>query len=170
MRYIHPNRWSATLVGAVLAGALVGAITLPSTGGQLVKSPAVLTLVPVNLVLPIGSLLLGFMYPRVRVALTGVLLLFGSFWVARVMGQEPRLWLWRPVDLARWTHPIFLLAMFLSLLAGVFGCGLAHAMGRRVGLPDWKERCCHCGYLITGLPTSICPECGGRISGATGEK
>jgi rRNA maturation endonuclease Nob1 len=56
-----------------------------------------------------------------------------------------------------------LFTVFIALLAGlpVFGLWLLVRRGGRSA--DHEGRCGKCGYIVKGLPTLTCPECGSDL-------
>lgn len=155
MQYVDPSRWPLPFLLAAGIGFGLGVFPLlhPLLTGSLI------TFVLVNLILPLFALVLGALYPRIRIAFLAGLLLGLSFWVGVMIRHEPLVWFWTPASLLSATHPILIIAIPAYAVIAAVSAAFAK-LGRRVGLPDQDLRCKRCGYLQTGLPQPKCPECG----------
>src|SRR5262245_44774958 len=113
----------------------------------------------VNIALP--GLIIGAAawYPRLRLVPAGAAIAFVSFTLARAAARDWRFWTWAPGFLAGVAHPIVLVAC-VSASGLAAGAVLLAGVWRRVGVPDEHLRCAACGYLVTGTPSAVCPECG----------
>jgi hypothetical protein len=121
----------------------------------------------VNLMLPLGAVVLAAWYPRVRVALPGGLLVGAAFIVERIAEFNPLFWQWTGKFIAGRTHPVSVVAMIGCALLASFAAMLVSPF-RRVGLADQHLRCPRCGYLMAGLTSDGCPECGHGVSVVSG--
>ena len=123
--------------------------------------------IAVNFLLPLGAFLVAIWYPRVRAAIPGGLLVGAGFIVERIAEVNPAVWNWSPKFVALHTHPISVAASVGCAIVGAIAATLVKPF-RRVGLADQHLRCPVCGYLMTGLPSAGCPECGNAMTVVAG--
>ncbi|MBI5865569.1 MAG: hypothetical protein HZB38_13885 [Planctomycetes bacterium] len=161
MHYIRPRPIWATLTPYVIGGLIVGltAPTLQSLAAAQFGRPGVGSMVIVNLILPALFVGLSAIYPDWRVALGGTLL--GSLLFLLLTGHRGSLSSQYLVTFIRSMRPVlFVACIAYHVLA--FGTAMLVSRFRRVGEPPHPQACPQCGYLMIGLPSQRCPECGGE--------
>jgi hypothetical protein len=169
MRYVAPDRWKSVILLYLAWGAVVGAAATPM---QMISQRqtgrgAIGIMIAVNLLLPLGAIALAVWYPRVRIAFPGGLLAGAAFIIERIAESNPSFWQWTLKYVGLHMHPVSVVAAIGSaILASV--TAMIVSPFRRVGLADQHLRCPRCGYLMSGLTSAGCPECGHGTSVVSG--
>ena len=161
MTYIPPNRFGRMLCAYFLAGLTIGCAdhALRAAATRRGSKPGYMTALDVNIVLPAIAAVLAVLYPRVRTAVIGAVLLAGGFALGPRLLVMPNVFRWAPGPIVASISPLLVAACVGYALVGIVACHFVRPW-RRVGLPDAALRCTHCGYLLVQLPQSRCPECG----------
>lgn len=163
MRYVPPQRWPVVLGLYLLIGAASASTWAEVLAEKWLHRAGLGTFAVINLVLPLAAVAMAIWYPRIRTAISGAVLLMAGFVLVRMLIEQPRVWTWTPALVANKTSPIHVAATVGYMAVS----GLAAAVigpWRRVGLPDEDQRC-PCGYLLSGLESANCPECGRVVGG-----
>src|ERR1043165_2285095 len=163
MRYAPPQRWPVVLGLYLAAGAAMGVPWTEALTDRWLHKGGLGTFAAINLALPLVAAAIAGWYPRVRTAMAGAALLMAGFVLVRMLIEQPRFWMWTPSLLAYTTSPIQVAATVGYAIIGTL-VALAVSPWRRVGLPDAHLRC-ECGYLLAGLESATCPECGRATTG-----
>jgi len=137
----------------------LGATPLQSWSSNHLGRPGYGIAVAVNVLLPLGTLLVSLWHPRILIAALGGPLLVFCFVFVRLLLIEPRFWSWSVPFIVNRTSPIELAAAVACSVVGAVSA-LAISPWRRVGLPDQADRCPTCGYLLRNIEDPLCPECG----------
>jgi hypothetical protein len=145
----------------LLVGVLLGLSDAPLRGllQRWIGTPKPGTALIINIFMPLATIILAAIYPRMRVVLLGAPLLSLGFEMgARARAANVLSPRWR-ADLFVQVHPILVVATLGYLLLGVLSVATVRNW-RRVGKPDDPSRCRQCGYSLIGLSAPRCPECG----------
>src|SRR6185369_8965468 len=96
MRFVPPNRYPQALAAFGVAGVLIalGATPLQSWSSNHLGRPGYGIAVAVNVLLPLGTLLVSLWHPRILIAALGGPLLVFCFVFVRLLIIEPRFWSW----------------------------------------------------------------------------
>lgn len=161
-RFILPDRWPWALGAYAFAGALVALSTEPLVAlATRSGAPAQVGIVVMaNVLYPLGIIACAIWFPRVWLVPLGALLALIAFTVTRGVRHDWHVWLWPPGFLFQQIlHPVIVVGSVVSVGLGMGAAALIRPW-RRVGLPDEHERCPACGYLLRGVTSGRCPECG----------
>lgn len=164
MSYVRPELVRFVLPGYLLGGLFIGAAVPPLqrfAAEHLGRAGFAVAFV-VNIAMPVLVVTLAAVYPRLSVVLAGTLLATFAFLVTLGLQAPPLNAAWLR-NLLGQMGPILVVACvaYHALAAGTV---VVLRPFRRVGHPPDPAACCNCGYLLIGLPSDQCPECGRRHS------
>jgi len=167
VRFISPAMWPWVLLVYFLVG-VAGSVLLDQGQRLLIQTGAtprtgtVFVVITVNIILPGLIVLTGLWYPRVLLALPGAILTLVGFALTKMLLLDWQFWKWKPALVGQALHPIVLVACIVGGLFAMLACVVISGR-RRVGLADKRLRCKKCEYLLVGVNTGVCPECGAAI-------
>lgn len=161
MRYVDPKWWKLSLAACFVAGAAMNMGWLEWLFGHAGRRTGEGTFASVNFILPCVVAFAAFCYPRIRVAAMGGVLVFAGYVLVGLLRREPQPWKWTMPFVASTLNPIFVVAsVSYVLLAATIAAWTKQY--RRVGSEEDRHRCPACKYLLVGVPSGVCPECGSR--------
>jgi hypothetical protein len=167
IRFISPALWPWVLLVYFLVG-VAASVLLDQGQRMLIRAGAspqagtVFVVITVNVLLPGLIILTALWHPRWLLAIPGALLALGGYTIAKMLLLDCQFWTWKPALVGQALHPIVLVACIVGGLFAMLACVVVSGR-RRVGLADKRLRCKKCEYLLVGVSTGVCPECGAAI-------
>ncbi len=161
MTYVKPGLLRYVLPAYLFGGLLVGAAVPPMQrfAAAHFGRAGYAVAFAVNIAMPVLVISLAAVYPRLGVVLAGTFLATLVFLITRGLNAPPLNAGWLRSLLGQMGPILVVASIAYHLLAA--GTVAVLRPFRRVGHPP-DPKACSCGYVLIGLTSDRCPECGRR--------